>query len=507
VPDGSVEAFLADHRHELFPDELFADLFPSHRGRPSIPADVVATVMVLQALEGLSDREAARALLDRISWKVAAGLALDDAGFDYSVLTYWRTRLRRSDRPERIFDAVREVIDATGVLRGRTRRALDSTPLDDAVATQDTVTQLISAMRRVRRLVPAAAAVALVGGHQVAHIRPDPERAPLITLAFEAYATGEWTLDKLAAELAHRGLRNRGRADRAAGPIGVSALADILANKAYAGIVCWGGVDYPGVHEPLVSAATFQRVGELLGARSVRGTRERRHHHYLKGSLWCGVCGRRLSLQRSKGRYTYFYCLGQKDRRYPTGCREAYVPAESLEAQVEELYRGVELPPAWLEGLHEALEAEISARQQRSTVERALLARRLERAEGERRKLLDAYYAGAVDVAVLKAEQTRIGGEMHAVEQRIAALDTNLAEWREILGTAARFATNCAVAYVHASDKTRRLLNNAVFRRLVVRDGRVAEMEYQEPFDVLFGSTEFEYGVSRFGTRVSNWLR
>ena len=65
--------------------------------------------MVLQALEGLSDRDAARALRDRISWKVACGLALDDEGFDFSVLTYWRTRLRKSEQPERIFDAVRVV--------------------------------------------------------------------------------------------------------------------------------------------------------------------------------------------------------------------------------------------------------------------------------------------------------------------------------------------------------------------------------------------------------------
>ena len=104
---------------------------------------------------------AARALRDRISWKVACGLALDDEGFDYSVLTYWRTRLRRSERPERIFDAVRSVIDATGVRKGKTRRALDSTLLDDAVATQDTVTQLIAAIRRVRRVVPGAMEVSV----------------------------------------------------------------------------------------------------------------------------------------------------------------------------------------------------------------------------------------------------------------------------------------------------------------------------------------------------------
>jgi IS5 family transposase len=147
---------------------MFSDLFPSGRGRPSVPADVIATVMVLQALEGLSDRDAAKALRDRISWKVATGLALDDTGFDYSVLTYWRARLRRSDRPERVFDAVRAVIAETGVLKGKTRRALDSTLLDDAVATQDTVTQLISAIRRARRVVPGAAAV-VVSAHDYDH--------------------------------------------------------------------------------------------------------------------------------------------------------------------------------------------------------------------------------------------------------------------------------------------------------------------------------------------------
>ncbi|HUP84809.1 MAG TPA: transposase, partial [Acidimicrobiales bacterium] len=80
VDDTSVHAFLADHRHELFPDELFADLFPSKRGRPSVPADVIAATLVLQALEGLSDRYAADALRQNIAWKVAAGLAIDAPG-------------------------------------------------------------------------------------------------------------------------------------------------------------------------------------------------------------------------------------------------------------------------------------------------------------------------------------------------------------------------------------------------------------------------------------------
>jgi hypothetical protein len=164
VPQGSVYAFLADHRHELFPPELFADVARQGSGHPSVPAAVVATVMVLQALEGLSDREAASALRRDIAWKVACGLRLDDEGFHPTVLVYWRSRIRRSSRPRRIFDAVRLVVEQTGVLTGRRRRVLDSTVLADAVATQDTVTQLVAAIRRVRRLVAAAREVQL-GAH------------------------------------------------------------------------------------------------------------------------------------------------------------------------------------------------------------------------------------------------------------------------------------------------------------------------------------------------------
>jgi len=164
VAAGSVHRFLADHRQDLFPDEAFQDLFASGRGRPSVPADVIATVMVLQALEGRSDREAIQALVTDIRWKVAAGLALDDEGFHPTVLTLWRNKLRASDAPERVFDAVRAVVAETGVLAGKTRRALDSTLLDDAVATQDTVTQLVSMVRRVRKAI-AAAAVVEVSAH------------------------------------------------------------------------------------------------------------------------------------------------------------------------------------------------------------------------------------------------------------------------------------------------------------------------------------------------------
>jgi Transposase DDE domain/Transposase domain (DUF772) len=167
VPAGSMFWFLATHRGQVFPDREFADLFPSGRGRPSLPAPVAAAVLTLQTLYDLSDAETAEAARCDLRWKVATGMALDDAGFHPSTLTYWRQRLARSKRPHRINDAVKRVVEETGIVAGRRRRAVDSTILADAVATQDTITQLISAIRRVGREVPGAAAqiAAVCTGH------------------------------------------------------------------------------------------------------------------------------------------------------------------------------------------------------------------------------------------------------------------------------------------------------------------------------------------------------
>jgi Transposase DDE domain/Transposase domain (DUF772) len=215
VEQGSVFRLLAEHRRVLFPEAMFVDLFPSGRGRPSVPVDIAASILVLQALHGLSDREAMAALRTDLRWKVACGLPIGHVGYDASTLTYWRKRLAASAAPNRIFEAVKAVVAESGAIKGKNRRALDSTVLNDAVATQDTVTQLIAIIRKVRREVPGAAEV--VAQVCTAHDYDDPgkpqiawddaeARAVLIdALVKDALAVLEvlagWELEGPAAEV------------------------------------------------------------------------------------------------------------------------------------------------------------------------------------------------------------------------------------------------------------------------------------------------------------------
>lgn len=152
APD-SIYGVLHRECFNLFPDEMFADLF-TDVGRRSVPPMIVAVVMVLQRIEGLSDREAVERFAFDARWKYAAGgLDFDYPGFVHTVLVDMRARLARSDRPNRIFEVTLEAARAAGLV-GR-RRVLDSTPLYDAVATMDTVTLIRSAIRGLLKAAEA----------------------------------------------------------------------------------------------------------------------------------------------------------------------------------------------------------------------------------------------------------------------------------------------------------------------------------------------------------------
>jgi hypothetical protein len=145
IAPGSIYGLLHRECFELFSDELFADLF-CDVGRRSVPPMIVAVVMVLQRIEGCSDREAVDRFTYDARWKYAAGgLGFDYPGFVHTVLVDMRARLAASERPDRIFEVVLEMGKRAGLV-GR-RRVLDSTALYDAVATMDTVTLIRSAIR------------------------------------------------------------------------------------------------------------------------------------------------------------------------------------------------------------------------------------------------------------------------------------------------------------------------------------------------------------------------
>jgi site-specific DNA recombinase len=323
-----------------------------------------------------------------------------------------------------------------------------------------------------------------VGGRDVAKVEFDPERAKLVREAFRLYATGEYSIVELQATMHAKGLTSP-HARRPGAPMAASKLAEMLANRFYVGVVEWGGVQYEGQHRPLVSLSIFDRVQDILRAHDRVGVRHRRHDHYLKSLLFCGDCGRRLSLTLAKGQYLYFYCLGQRGQAR-TGCRQPYVLASVAEALVEDAYRRVQLPTSWVEQRTAEMEAEIAERRAESMERRTVLTKKLARIADERQKLLRAFYGNAIPIDLLKSEQDRLTVQERAAKRELDVAEADLGSWEDVLRIAIELAGNCYSAYMKARPSVRRRFNQAVLEAVYVKDRRIARAEFSEIFAPLF---------------------
>ncbi|MGH3324473.1 MAG: transposase, partial [Streptomyces sp.] len=125
-PKGSLAIRVRDELGPMFSDEEFADLFPS-RGKPAWSPGRLALVLVLQFVEGLTDRQAAEAVRARIDFKYALGLDLDDPGFDFSVLSEFRDRLVEAEAGRRVLDGILAAAGGKGLVKTAGRARTDST--------------------------------------------------------------------------------------------------------------------------------------------------------------------------------------------------------------------------------------------------------------------------------------------------------------------------------------------------------------------------------------------
>ena len=309
----------------------------------------------------------------------------------------------------------------------------------------------------------------MVEGREVRTVAIDPERGPLIREAFELYATGEWTLRTLLDHLTERGLRSRATRRRGLQPVSLSRLGAILRSRYYIGYVYYRGAEYPGRHEPLVSEELFDRVQAMLALHNGNGERQRTHHHYLKGNLYCARCGARVSYMRVDGHggeYGYFYCRGRHSKR--TDCRQPFMQPALVETAVADYYQYVELGADLVATLKQRLTDDLDAIRGRSrdTVRRQQA--RVDRLKTEEQKLLHLFYRDKITDELFEAEQTRIAGELGDARRTLAAVQSEHAEGQRIVELALDLAADCQLAYRLADPPTRRLFNQVFFTKLFV---------------------------------------
>jgi site-specific DNA recombinase len=232
----------------------------------------------------------------------------------------------------------------------------------------------------------------------------------------------------------------------------------------------------------------------------------------LKGSIYCGQCGSRLIVCHAKGRggtYPYFICIGRQQKR--SDCKQRAIRIEVAEAAVAAYYATVQLPEAEVGRLRTYLGDELTKLRADADRERMTQTRRLGQLEGERKKLLDAHYADAIQLDLLKSEQDRLTCEIANAEGRLAEIAGDFKAAEINLARALTRAGDCAAAYREADDRLRRQFNMAFFTRLMLSDEGEVTGELAPPFDVILSEelrrAVVSQGEHELGEAISETLR
>lgn len=324
-------------------------------------------------------------------------------------------------------------------------------------------------------------------GYELRTVEFDQGRAPLVKWAFEAYATGDWTLSTLLEELTLRGLTSAPSPKRPAKPLFVSTLHRMLQNPYYKGTIIYDGVAYDGLHEPLVSIDVWTQVQAVLRSNNLAGDKTQVHDHYLKGSVYCSSCGSRLVITHAKNSrgaiYPYFMCVGRHRKR--TDCQRKAMHVYQVEDLVVQHYSKVQLDDSTRAALEAAITEEFAILNAHAKLETEGLTREKHDLLNQREKLLQAHYAGAVPLDQLKVEQDRIATSLTQITSRLDAAAANYAEAQAELADCLDLASDCYTVYQQAPDSVRRLFNQAFFEQIYITDEDELQTEPTDAFAML----------------------
>lgn len=325
-----------------------------------------------------------------------------------------------------------------------------------------------------------------IDGRKVNTVAIDPERAPFVKLAFELYAAGKMTFQDIADELTDRGLLTRATARFPAGPVSDSKIEKLLRDRYYLGEVSYRGEYFEGRHDALIESKLFDRVQELLETRGYANERRRKHDHYLKGTIWCGRCyleaetNRRMILMhvnKQSATYSYFFCRGTQDHT----CDTPYSNIDRVEEAIERHYKTITLRPEFVAAVHTLMEAAVNDQvgAQRMLQEQART--QLKRLTTQEDNLIDLAADGAIDSTRVRSKLRDIARQRKDVEAELETMTDDLTPGMEYIDAHLDLLTHPYELYRHASDLTRRMLNQAIFTRIYVVNEEVVGDELNTP--------------------------
>lgn len=328
-----------------------------------------------------------------------------------------------------------------------------------------------------------------VDGHLVNSIDIDPDRAPLITWAFEQYATGEYSLTRLQSELELQGLTTRKTTRWDEKIISRSKLGTILRDPYYLGMVVYKGEVFPGKHPALVKPEVFEKVQQVLDIRAQRNQRDVVHNHFLRAMMRCRRCyhhgrNRQLLFGRANnprsGVHDYYFCSGRQDKT----CDLPYLPIAMIEDHMKRELENLRLLPEEVTMLRVQVDLQIERHLSSERSVRDRTKKELAQLENKEDRLLDLAADGTMDVEKIRERLGKIRVQKARLEERLSSTDEVVRRESQLLLNYLTLLESPGEFYAAAHDDVKRKLLRAFFLCIWIDDTEheiIVDAEAREP--------------------------
>ncbi len=339
-------------------------------------------------------------------------------------------------------------------------------------------------------------------GRVRAWIEIHPETSPWVVKAFEYYASGSYSLDELVKKLKEEGFpEDKLRGKR----ISKGFLAKLFTNSFFIGEINWANHTGKGNHDLFLDSALFLQVQQMLEIKNKGASRTRKYKSFTKDICFCGECGSHMTLEKhtttSGNNVTYLRCIKAKQGKR-VECSQSYGHLDNYVDQMSQIIKNVKIPKRIVDKVKLKIKDLFADEDELNQATNADIQKRLEKLRIKKKNivhlLLEKENPTESDKSIFEETRREIDiEEVHLVSE-LEKSQYRMANMMKLVDLALSLATNAYTAFQKTKDdELRGLLTRTLFKRIEIKDKKIAQFELNAPLDYLLevsSPSSFEQG-------------
>ncbi len=305
-------------------------------------------------------------------------------------------------------------------------------------------------------------------------LKPDPERASFVILAFEMYSQG-YSLRNITQKLYELGFRSK-----KGYKIYMSSIDEMLKRIDYTGTFQYNNQLYKGNYEPLISMELFDKVQKLIVKNNI--PKSKKHYFLYRGFIKCGDCGCMHTASLKKGKYIYYYCTNSKRI---CNQHQKYIEEQDMHTLYSNKLAELPIDVDVVNQAYDFYAKNYLEKYKDMENQKSLILKQLGNVETRIKRLVDLYIDGNIQQEVYNQKYKDLLLEKETLNSTLNKLNTEKPETTlELVKNFKEYCCSLKNMYSQGNNEVKEEILNSVCWNFSMSNGEIESIQYKKPFDM-----------------------